>query len=83
MLLDGLSGSKSLIWSEVNRLSSEQSDMWLHFDYSKIGSGIESGIVFWLVVGICVGCTGLLGVYFYLKKWTILTERFTILYRVS
>ncbi len=31
--------------------------------------GLENQMAFWLVVGICVGCTGLLGAYFYLKKW--------------
>jgi len=31
--------------------------------------GLESEVAFWLVVGICVGCTGILGAYFYLKKW--------------
>ncbi len=31
--------------------------------------GIESDFAFWLVVGICTGCTGLLGAYFYWKKW--------------
>ncbi|NOH95798.1 zinc transporter ZntB [Vibrio sp. 99-70-13A1] len=31
--------------------------------------GIENGAAFWIVVGICVGCTGLLGAYFYWKKW--------------
>lgn len=31
--------------------------------------GTENDIAFWLVVGICAGCTGLLGAYFYWKKW--------------
>lgn len=31
--------------------------------------GLENEMAFWLVVGICLGCTGLLGAYFYLKKW--------------
>lgn len=31
--------------------------------------GIENELAFWFVVGICIGCTGLLGAYFYFKKW--------------
>ncbi|KAB0285567.1 zinc transporter ZntB [Vibrio fortis] len=31
--------------------------------------GLENELAFWFVVGICLGCTGLLGAYFYFKKW--------------
>lgn len=31
--------------------------------------GLESDIGFWLVAGICVICSVLLGAFFYLKKW--------------
>ncbi|MEP6389933.1 MAG: zinc transporter ZntB [Halioglobus sp.] len=31
--------------------------------------GMEDNMAFWIVVAICLGITGLLGVMFYLKKW--------------